>query len=262
MDAIPDEFEALLTPRGRRLLAGRDPLAGKLALPRTRLVSDEGLIRPQAAERLRKALERGLAPHLVEMNQPIPPDATWAMTENYAELLPKTVRVQTAYLQRRREAGWRAAEELGLNRLLASESFGAFACALAGRPLQRKWGTQVLRYRPGDYAGPHNDHHPEEPEAATGYLDIHLTLASPDVAHQWLVWAESGHFGHIGSIATRGGITGYRLPFWHLTTPLVARPGREKQAHRWVLLGTFLFAGARSRTALRPPFVPELPPPG
>ncbi len=37
-----------------------------------------------------------------------------------------------------------------------------------------------------------------------------------------------------------GGVTCYRLPFWHYTTPMVAKRGREEQARRWVLLGTFL----------------------
>jgi hypothetical protein len=45
-------------------------------------------------------------------------------------------------------------------------------------------------------------------------------------------------------VNTPGGITVYRLPFWHYTTPLTARPGREKAARRWVVLGTFLFADA------------------
>jgi hypothetical protein len=39
----------------------------------------------------------------------------------------------------------------------------------------------------------------------------------------------------------------YRLPFWHYTTPLVAKPGAEDAARRWVLLGTFLDAPAERR---------------
>ena len=50
-------------------------------------------------------------------------------------------------------------------------------------------------------------------------------------------------------MATAGGITAYRLPLWHYTTPLVAKaraaPGT---ARRWLLLGTFLY---------RHPFVAE-----
>jgi hypothetical protein len=168
------------------------------------------------------------------------------MVENYSERLPKAVRVQTALLEHPRQRSWRAAEEVGLIAMLRSESFGRFAAALAGRPLRRKWGMQVLCYAHGDYTGPHNDHHPEEPEARDGYVDVHLTGA---VEHQWLVYARDGHFSEIRGVNTVGGVTAYRLPFWHYTTPLQARPGGEAEARRWVLLGTFLFASPRARAA-------------
>jgi hypothetical protein len=61
------------------------------------------------------------------------------------------------------------------------------------------------------------------------------------VAHQYLVYARSGHFSETVPVHETGCVTVYRLPFWHYTTPLAAKPGREKDAARWVLLGTFLF---------------------
>src|SRR6266436_8356641 len=85
-----------------------------------------------------------------------------------------------------------------------------------------------------------------------GYIDIHLSLAGPAVAQQWLVYAVAGHFTKIESVARPGRVTAYRLPLWHYTTPLVAKRGREHEARRWVLLGTFLYehgepaSGARS----------------
>jgi hypothetical protein len=51
----------------------------------------------------------------------------------------------------------------------------------------------------------------------------------------------SGHFSRVETAARSGRITAYRLPLWHYTTPLVAKRGREAEARRWVLLGTFLF---------------------
>jgi hypothetical protein len=131
----------------------------------------------------------------------------------------------------------KAAERIGLARLMRSESFRAFAEALAGRRLASGWGLQVLRYGPGDYAGPHNDHHPENPRARSGYIDLHLSLCTPGVAHQWLVYSRAGHFSEIVSVAGPATVTAYRLPFWHYTTPLVGRAN----AARWVLLGTFLY---------------------
>ena len=57
---------------------------------------------------------------------------------------------------------------------------------------------------------------------------------SPAVAHQWLVYAKGRHFSEISSVNTVGGVTVYRLPFWHYTTPLVARPGAQEDARRWL----------------------------
>jgi hypothetical protein len=163
------------------------------------------------------------------------------MQENYGELLPKTMRVSTVTFERRRGRAWRVAVEIGLAAMLGSESFRRFAEALAGRHLATPWGMQALCYGPGDYAGPHNDHQPENPKAKQGYIDIHLSLPSRDVAQQFLVYAQAGHFAKIESVTKPGRITAYRLPLWHYTTPLVAKRGREQSARRWVLLGTFLY---------------------
>lgn len=42
-----------------------------------------------------------------------------------------------------------------------------------------------------------------------------------------------------------GFLTIYRLPFWHYTTPLQARPGLEAKARRWVMLATYLLRRER-----------------
>jgi hypothetical protein len=238
-NAIPAEFEDLLTAAGRRVLAGTHPLCGALANPRTRFLARHDLLDRAKAERLRRTLERSLEDKLELMARPIPPETISAMREDYGELLPKTSRARTIYFESRREPGMKQAERIGLVRLMRSASFRAFAEALAGRPLESDWGLQVLRYSPGDYAGPHNDHHPENEDARSGYVDLHLSLCSPGVAHQWLVYSRAGHFSEIVSVAKPSSITAYRLPFWHYTTPLVARRGQ--QAGRWVLLGTFLY---------------------
>ena len=115
------------------------------------------------------------------------------------------------------------------------------AAAVGGRALKKKRGAQALCYGAGDYAGPHNDHHPQEAEAQRGYLDVHISLATPSVAHQWLVYASEGHLQNITNVNTLGGMTFYRLPFWHYATPLAAKRAQASRARRWVLLGTFLF---------------------
>lgn len=240
---FPSEFESLLTAKGRRVLAGRVPdLAGALADPQRRFVALRGLVDQKRAADCRDLLDRVMRPVLSTIETPIPPEILLTQERNAEEWLPKTARQKTAYLQRRTAKAYREAQRIGLVEMLRSESFHAFAEALAGRALKRRWGMQLLCYEEGDYVGPHNDHFPEEPAAAGGYVDVHLTLANDAVAHQWLVYAEKGHFRHVEAVHANGGITAYRLPFWHYTTPLVAKPKRESEARRWVLLGTFLYA--------------------
>lgn len=238
----PNEFEDLLTREGRRVLAGTHALVGALAEPRTRFLSMEGLVDRGKAARLRALLDRTLPPTLERIDRPIPPDTIWKMRADYAETLPKATRASTIYFDRDDEPGVRAAQRIGLDAMLRSRSFHAFAEALAGRALAPKWGRQVLCYGPGDYAGPHNDHHPSNPKARAGYIDLHLSLSSPAVAHQWLVYARAGHLSEVVPVHGAAMLTAYRLPFWHYTTPLVAKPGRTARARRWVLLGTFLYA--------------------
>ena len=248
MRQFPAEFESFLSAKGRRLLAGRSDLAGALADPRRRFLAADGLLDARQVEAARKLLDKVLLPHLSRIDRPIPPEAIWEMQENYGELLPKTMRVATSTFERKRGRAWQAAVEIGLAAMLASESFCRFGEAIAGRALAKPWGMQALCYRPGDYAGPHNDHQPENPKARQGYIDIHLSLPSRDVAQQFLVYAVSGHFTQVESVAKPGRMTAYRLPLWHYTTPLIAKRGHEDSARRWVLLGTFLYADTASRT--------------
>lgn len=240
---IPTEFEDLLTPAGKRVLAGRAPdVCGALADPRRRFVALRGMVAATKAETMRRVLEREMTALLSELSQPIPPETIWEMKQDHDDWLPKSVRCRTAYLENRRSAAWRRAKELGLVDLLSSPSMIAFGEAVLGRRLDPKGGQQILRYGPGDYAGPHTDHTPEIKRAAKGYLDVHLSLTGPGVAHQYLVYAKGGHFTEMVSVVESGCLTLYRLPFWHYTTPLQAKPRQERNAARWVLLGTFLFA--------------------
>jgi hypothetical protein len=235
--SVPGEFEDLLNSQGRRVLAGTHELCGALADPRRRFLMRDDLLDRAKAAKLRKALQEALSDTLEPLDKPILPESIWDMRRDYTELLPKTARSHTIFFDSRREPGVKAAEKIGLARLMRSESFRAFAAALAGRKLKSGWGVQVLRYGPGDYAGPHNDHHPENKAAKRGYIDLHLSLCTPEVEHQWLVYARAGHFSEIVPVSGAATLTAYRLPFWHYTTPLVG----PAKAARWVLLGTFLY---------------------
>ncbi len=238
MRHLPKEFEELLSSTGRAVLTGRR----SLSLGNERFLAANGLLDAKQAQAVTALLDRTLKDTLTPMEDPIPPWTITGMQHDYGELLPKTVRVSTATFASRRSKGHQRAGEIGLHAMLKSESYFAFAQALAGRRLRRGWGTQVLCYRPGDYAGPHNDHHPEDPDARDGYTDLHLTFCTDGVAAQSLVYERDGHFSEERPVVTVGGVTCYRLPFWHYTTPLRAKPNRDQNARRWVVLGTFLDA--------------------
>ena len=75
--------------------------------------------------------------------------------------------------------------------------------------------------------------------AAKGYLDFHLSLVGPGVAHQYLVYAKSGHFTEMVPVAESGCLTLYRLPFWHYTTPLQAKPEQERRRRAGCCWGRF-----------------------
>lgn len=237
MRRFPGEFADLLTPKGRRVLergVARDD----------RLIYLQGMIARDAALALHELLERAMRPHLVPMQRTIPPESITHQTRNHQERLIKTVRNRTAFLESNRSRAWAAAERIGLIGFLRSASLRRFAETVTGTRLDPKSGQQAIRYGPGDYAGPHTDHHPEEKRAAAGYLDLHITLTDPHVLHQYLVWEEGGHLSRIVDVSRQGGLALYRLPLWHYTTPLVAKPNGAA-ASRWVLLATYLYAPGR-----------------
>jgi hypothetical protein len=240
MKRFPSQFSELLSREGLKLLSGAHPLAGTLARGQGRFVASTGLLDRTRAAQMTALLEKTLGDKMSVMEQVIPPDATTGMKVAYTERLPKSVRVHTAFIDHPRSAARKRAVDSGLIELLRSSSFHAFAEALSGYPLRNRWGLQALCYWDKDYSGPHNDAHPDEPLGKDGYTDLHLTFCNADVGAQLLVYEKQGHLTEAASVATVGGVTCYRLPFWHYTTPLQARRGREASARRWVLLGTFL----------------------
>jgi hypothetical protein len=241
MRRFPAEFADLLSRQGLNLLAGRHPDSGRLAEPRTRFLALGNLLDARQSAGAGSLLEQAVGPHLRLMAQPIPPESIWEMQANYTEQLPKVMRQRTLHLDSGKSAGAKAAQEIGLTAMLRSSSYRAFAEALAGRPLRRKYGLQAIAYHPGDYAGPHNDHHPEEPSARQGYVDMHIGFVTPGAKSQLLVYAKAGHFTEAVEVVGNGLVNAYRLPFWHYTTPLLAKRGQQDRARRWILLGTFLY---------------------
>ena len=184
-------------------------------------------------------MDRRLASHLRILRSPISKDIIRKLKKNYSEELPKTMRIRTANLDAKSGEAKRVAASLGLIAALKSDELRRFGERVTGKRLQPDPGCQVICYEPGDYSGPHTDHHPEERELCDGYVDIHIMLSSPKVASQLLVYErQQGMLNEVAEIGKGMSIAVYQLPFWHYTTPMLARPGVE-DARRWLLLASY-----------------------
>src|SRR4051812_8611312 len=117
MKRFPAELEDLLSPRGRRVLAGKDRISGVLAAG-LQFVSAPDLLSPKLAREALVLLEETMRDVLTPLDTPIPRDSIAGMKKNYAELLPKTVRVSTALMASGRSKGSQRAAEIGLTGLL------------------------------------------------------------------------------------------------------------------------------------------------
>jgi hypothetical protein len=244
MRNFPGEFSDLLTPRGLRILNGEDAsVQASFGGARGRFATLRGMVPRDKAEACMGMLDRHLYEHMQDYRISIPRESISEMETNYSETLGKTIRFKTAFLQRRSARSYGAVERIGLLRMMKSESFIAFAEAVTGLRLDRRRDLQIICYGHGDYVGPHNDHHPEDETMRDGFVDFHLMFSNSAVAHQYLVYEERGHLSKMVDVNLQGGVSIYKLPFWHYTTPLWAKPGREASARRWLLLGTFKIAG-------------------
>src|SRR4051794_4851527 len=184
-------------------------------------------------------MDRRPGSHLRLLRSPIPNDIIGKLKVNYSESLPKTMRMRTADLDAKSGKAKRVAASLGLIAALKSDQLRRFGERVTGKKLLPDPGCQVICYEPGDYSGPHTDHHPEEPELRDGYVDIHIMLSSPKVASQLLVYErQQGMLNEVAEIGKGMSIAVYQLPFWHYTTPMLARPGAD-DARRWLLLASY-----------------------
>lgn len=239
---FPQEFADLLSARGRRLLVRGNS--------RTRAAFDKGtpivllpdVIAPALAPKCMRLLDDTMLRCLRPMRSPIPRDAIRRMKRNYSEMLGKTMCVSTATLGSGRSRASVMARQSGLLAMLRSDTFHRFAEIVNGYELERHVDCQIIAYRHGDYAGPHNDHHPEIEEVRDGYVDVHIMFSNSAVSSQLLIYEESGYLAKVADVSSPAAVVVYRLPFWHQVTPLIGKPGREAQARRWLLLGSFRFA--------------------
>lgn len=240
MRTFPHEFSDMLTPQGLSILKGEAKNSCSLFNGGDRYFAIfDRVVDKHKAEDAVNLLDTHLYPHLAVEQRKIPPESITEMTENYEEVLNKTMHIKTAFFRRSSARSFRAAEKIGLLRMMSSSTFTRFAEAVTGLRLDPALNIQVSCYEHGDYVGPHNDHHPENEHVKNGFVDFHIMFTNNSVAHQYLVYEEKGHFSKIVDINMQGGVSIYKLPFWHYTTPLAGKTRQESSARRWLLLGSF-----------------------
>lgn len=247
MRAFPIEFADLLNAKGRKWMADH-PAGSRPAARNGFFELIDGIIDPATARSCVRLLDKTVYPVLSHYVDRIPRGSISGMTRNYSEKLPKTMSMKTCVLFSRRFRAYEPADAIGLVSMLRSDSLRELAEASTGLRLQRA-APQVILYETGDYVGPHNDHHPQNDRVKNGFVDLHIMFSNDAVAHQWLVYEEERHLKNIRDVNLKGGVAVYRLPFWHYTTPLAARHGREAGARRWLLLASFEIARRAGRPA-------------
>lgn len=258
MQRFPSEFADLLNRRGRRILSRGWTNEDDSDAARAPLALFRGLIDKPVARRCQELLDECLRSHVRPLASPIPLDSIWGMTANYSESLVKTMRQKTVALSSSRSRVARQAHAVGLLPMLRSASLTEFAEAVTGMRLERCNGLQALLYEHGDYVGPHNDHHPEQPHLRSGYVDLHLSFVNDAVGLQQIVCEGPDRHLNVAFDATsNGSIAVYRLPFWHYATPLQGRRGRESDARRWLLMASHIVCSSaptgNGQDALCPP---------
>lgn len=242
MDRFPDEFEELLNRRGRALFADPPRLEELIAKRETPIVLFEDVVDRGVARDCIRLMDEALYPLLRRMHTPIPREALAGQKENYADQLPKTMRVKTATFNSRKSKVLDAANEIGLAKMMTSKSLLRLTQSVTTAPLlYNNWGRQIICYGPGDYSGPHHDHHPENEMERNGFVDFHVMFSNPGVANQYLVYEDRGFLTAAHDVSGAPAIAIYRLPFWHYTTPVIPRRGHEATARRWLLLASFAY---------------------
>jgi len=148
MKRFPAEFEALLSPAGRRLLKGKHP--AKDVLLRGPFYSSDELLDPKPLPACTKLLAKAFTDLLEPIERALP--APNLSPRSYEDTLPKVGRMQSVPMHGPQQlVALERAKEVGLFEMMYSQSYRAFCEALAGEAPEGPQTPQVLRSRPPPY---------------------------------------------------------------------------------------------------------------
>ena len=243
MKRFPSEFDALLDRNSSNDLLGLK--RSRPSLRREKLAWYPNLVSEHRAKAVCRFLQSSFSDVLKPYRCPIPKSAIERMEVTASEELPKTMSCRSAMLNSPRSRASKTAKATGLSALLRSDSLRQVAEAVSGKKLEDDPGCQVICYEPGDYVGPHNDHHPEYAHLRAGYVDVHLMFSTPSVQQQFLIYEKGGYLNNVVDVSIRSAMSISLLPFWHCVTPLVSKPGSDRFARRWLLLASYCISSKR-----------------
>lgn len=239
MKKFPPEFEDILNEKGKNVLKGkyRNLVFGKRGATPIEVVSE--IIDPKMAENCIRVLNRNFYDRLSRIHGKIDSMEIKKMRKNYSEKLGKTLRMKSIEIKGPRSLSYQLAHDCGLLQMLSSDSLRKFGEIIAKQKFGNVENNQLICYEHGDYVSPHNDHHPENKNVRNGYFDLHIMFSNTYVQHQFLVYEKGGFLNGVYDLSAPSGATVYKLPFWHYTTPLFGKVGKEKFARRWLILRSF-----------------------
>lgn len=243
MERFPSEFRDLLSQDARRLF--ESACSNQFDIRRQKLSWFPLVLDRQVAEGSIRLLESALERHLRPIRSAIPKAAITSMKRAYSEKLPKTLSNHSVLLNGAGGKAVASARQIGLLEMMNSATLRNLAEWLTGFELMPDPSCQVICYREGDYVGPHNDHHPDVAELRKGFVDVQLTLSTPGVSHQWLVFEDRGWLRNVHQVGVQSGLSVSFLPFWHFTTPLVVHPDSSLTARRWLVLVSYATRSGR-----------------
>jgi hypothetical protein len=240
--SIPRDLSAFLTDETSRLLADRRGL--DTAVQRRRRVA--ALIDPfesAPARRLTALLDSVVFPCMDRIERDLPASALPSDASRDDPAFERSLSASTGSLTDSRSPVQPIAEQTGLVELIRSPTVRQVAQRLSGYALGRELSVGVFCYSGGDHLGPHADRRavgsrPIDP----GVVGLNLCFPNDGVASQTLVWEQDGTLDQAVALDGRPAVFMLRLPFWHYVTPLLAKPGRERDARRWVLTASYEIA--------------------
>ncbi|MFT3838387.1 MAG: hypothetical protein QM723_15490 [Myxococcaceae bacterium] len=230
MKKFPGELEELLSPKGRRVLAGKERSLTE-ALNEDRSLVTGGLLHPKRSREVHALLQKTFADVVAPVSAPVPPALT-ATTQGGNERLPMVARAAMVELSAVAER----ARSCGLTALLESKSCLAFCERLAGETLRPDPFDELWLQRPFDYRGPRSGHRRGEMRINYRAFELELNFDAPGIGRQLMVHTVRGHLDKVEAVAPSGAVIARVLPIWHYTTPMETK---SPKASRWTLRRTF-----------------------